>query len=59
MEVDLHSTTDAKIWAKRFIEAIESNVNTADPHDEGFMIGWFANAIETGREAGRKELEPF
>jgi hypothetical protein len=47
---DLYSATDAQEWARQFIEIISDPANTgADPTDEGFMIGWFANAIETGR----------
>lgn len=48
--VDLLSTTDAQVWAKEFLRIYETQDVVLD---EGFMIGWFANAIETGREAGR------
>jgi hypothetical protein len=41
-------TTDAVVWAAEFMKI-------APEVDEGAMIGWFANAIENGRDAGRKE----
>jgi hypothetical protein len=44
----LHSTTDAAVWAAEFMKI-------APEVDEGAMIGWFANAIENGRDAGRKK----
>lgn len=43
VEVDekrLRSTTDASVWAEEFAKVCP-NV------DQGLMIGWFANAIET------------
>lgn len=57
----LHSTTDAMVWAKEFINLITTD-QTPDDHesvtyievDENLMLGWFANAIETGRSAGFK-----
>ena len=44
----LHNTTDGQIWAQEFMRVVESGVTV----DEGLMLGWFANAIETGRSAG-------
>lgn len=41
----LHGTTDALVWAEAFV-ALHGG-------DVGLMIGWFANAIEVGRDAGR------
>jgi hypothetical protein len=43
--IDLHSTTDAMAWAKEFVKTLREYPETADPHDEGFMVGWFANAM--------------
>ena len=46
----LHAVTDAMVWAETFVRIITDPANTgADPIDVGFMAGWFANAIETGR----------
>lgn len=45
LDLKLCNTTDARVWAKEFC-----HLNPA--LDEGTMIGWFANAIETGRSAG-------
>lgn len=50
--MDLTETTDAMTWAQQFVKTIEEHPDTADPRDEGFMVGWFANAIEAGRRAG-------
>jgi len=48
----LLQTMDAQEWAKEFIRI------APDATDEGSMIGWFANAIMTGYDAGaRKERE--
>jgi hypothetical protein len=48
----LHGTTDAQVWAQEFVRLHGG--------DEGLMIGWFANAIETGRGAQREsEREAF
>lgn len=43
----LHATTDAEVWAAEFAK-VRPEV------DRGLMVGWFANAIETGRDAGRR-----
>jgi hypothetical protein len=48
-DVDLLSTTDAMVWAEEFVRILREHPETANPHDVGFMLGWFANAIETGR----------
>lgn len=42
---NLLSTTDAAMWADGFVKLHGG--------DWGLMVGWFANAIEVGREAGR------
>ena len=51
--------TDAARWARAFAD-IERR-GTLRPEDAdrvGWLIGWFANAIETGRDEGRKETCP-
>jgi hypothetical protein len=48
--LDLSNTTDAQEWAQAFMGIFGDR---RDDIDEGLMIAWFANAIETGREAGR------
>jgi len=52
-EKELLSTTDGMIWAKAFKETVWGKPDLAV--DVGFLVGWFANAIETGRDAGRRE----
>lgn len=41
--------TNAQLWAQEFIRIVREKPFTIDPLDEGFLIGWFANAIEAGR----------
>src|SRR5947209_14155696 len=50
----LFGTTDARTWALEFIDVLDHDENI-NPKDLGFLIGWFANAIETGRIAGVEE----
>lgn len=55
-EVNLHSTTDARIWAQEFcknwptalsqVEGREGVETESDFYD--IMVGWFANAIMSG-----------
>ena len=45
--------TDAQIWARTWLETIAQN--PAIPADEATMIGWFANAIMSGFDAGVKQ----
>ncbi len=54
----LYATDDAMVWAEEFVRICREN--EIDPLDEGFMVGWFANAMATAerfgleREAGRR-----
>ena len=43
--------TDGAKWAEEF-RATAKRLGYSDM-DEGWLTGWFANAIEVGREAGR------
>jgi hypothetical protein len=44
----LHATTDARVWAEEFMKIVRAKWDGATlPIDEGLMIGWFANAMET------------
>lgn len=47
----LLETTDGMEWAEAFMELFSDR---RDEIDAGLMVGWFANAIETGRRAGEK-----
>jgi hypothetical protein len=50
--------TDAQRWAQAFVErfAVTGRYETTNDNDPiGLMIGWFANAIEAGRAAGREQ----
>lgn len=55
----LLGTTDAQVWAEEFQRIYRhlAHQGYADPHqkpvdDTGWLIGWFANALEVGRSAG-------
>lgn len=50
---DLLATADSRTWAKEFMRIQETN-NT--PIDVSLMEVWFANAIMTGWDIGRKRL---
>ena len=61
----LNDTTDAMVWAEEFCRIFDGqSVWAGGPDDrpanvnESLMVTWFANAIETGRNAGRKETCP-
>ena len=45
----LYATTDASVWAEEFYKVCPEV-------DEGLMIGWFANAIETAKAHERHVL---
>ena len=51
--VDLVGCTDAQVWAKEWLKIITENPTI--PTDEGTMIGWFANAIMAGYDAGKRD----
>lgn len=56
--VKLAATTDARVWAEewcRVARELAAKGVGEDLIDEGWMIGWFANAIEVGRAAGIAE----
>jgi hypothetical protein len=59
----LMDTTDAMVWAQEFCRIFNGQTITdADDAqycvDVGTMVSWFANAIEKGRDTGRRELCP-
>lgn len=58
-EVKLHETMDASIWADEFNKVLVSRGE--QPHDLGWLIGWFANALICGYdhhyESERKRLK--
>ena len=48
--------TNAMIWAENFCDLMKSLTQaqrTIFVTDPGVMVGWFANAIEAGRDAAR------
>ena len=52
-EKKLIGNMDARVWAEEFVRLINSS--SGIDIDEGLMIGWFANAIMTGHDSGKKE----
>lgn len=44
----IYATTDAMVWTEEFMAVVRNGATV----DEGLMIGWFANAIRTGRRFG-------
>lgn len=52
IEINLHSTTDANVWAKEFIKVYERLYagvqKLQNPDFENWVMTWFANAIMTG-----------
>jgi hypothetical protein len=43
-DMSIHTNPDAMVWAKFFIETTKDMDRDAF-RDEGYMIGWFANAM--------------
>jgi hypothetical protein len=43
-DMSIHNNPDAQVWAKFFIETTKDMDRDAF-RDEGYMIGWFANAM--------------
>ena len=43
-DMSIHTNPDAQAWAKFFIETTK-NMDRDSFRDEGYMIGWFANAM--------------
>lgn len=50
----LYATTDAQVWAQEFIKVHIRN--GGENIDEGWVISWFANAIETAKSHEAKRL---
>lgn len=48
----LHSTTDANVWASAFCQIAKTNYGV--DLDEGWVIGWFANAFVTAEIQGAR-----
>lgn len=51
----LYETTDAQVWAREWCAvARELEARGESVIDEGWMIGWFANAIENAKDHERR-----
>lgn len=51
--------TDAEKWTREFLDRLLTHSQVLDPIDEGWVLGWFANAIEAGRSAGIASIPPI
>jgi hypothetical protein len=59
----LSGETDARVWAQQWVLTAKEILAREEGRsvallDEGAMTGWFANAIETGRDAGWRAHKP-
>ena len=54
--IDPLLTIDAKLWADEFM-ATKQRLGDAE-FDHAMMLGWFANAIMRGYDAGRDSMTP-
>lgn len=55
VEIDLTQTTDAQVWTKQFLRVLDLPMEVEA--DEGTVLSYFANALETGRRIGQEEAE--
>ena len=52
LDLDLVGETDATVWAKKWIAIIAEKPSI--PTDEMTMVAWFASALMSGYDQGRK-----
>lgn len=53
-DVPLNEDTDARRWAKEFMQAKEFIESRGDKLDEGTMLSWFSNAIMCGIDSAKR-----
>jgi hypothetical protein len=53
ISVRLEGNADATVWAHEFAKVV--TLGEDQKWDLDFLVGWFANAIETGRDAGARQ----
>jgi hypothetical protein len=54
---ELLATTDAQFWARKWCEiALDLRDAGQEIIDEGWMIGWFANAMCVAADAERRKI---
>ncbi len=56
-QIPIPTDGDGLKWAKSFIAHMRKNGWTLEQIDEDLMLGWFANAIEIGRDELHKESD--
>ena len=52
-----HCGTDAMKWAEKFKEICEENYIAEPQNDEGYMVGWFANAMCLQEQATVEKID--
>lgn len=54
-EQEILQSDDAMVWAEEFCARVRE-LPQCDPTDEGWVVGWMANAMAAGeRQARRKQ----
>ena len=53
-ELVKHQVTDAMLWAESFCATFKKIGANPDSIEPGWMVGWFASAIETTKDSQRK-----
>jgi hypothetical protein len=58
-EFDFIESDDAMVWAKAFVNIVQANPGLLIPgaDAEGFMCGWFANAMMRGEASRTKKIQ--
>lgn len=56
-EILEHCDTDAMKWAEMLKQMCKENLIMEPQNDEGYMVGWFANAMCMQQEAERTKHE--
>lgn len=62
LHTGLNQCTDAARWAAAFADLFAVNLAnglSAGDDTQGLMLGWFANAIEAGRDEGLRQAQRF
>ena len=53
----LLATDDPEVWAEEFVRIFAGKTVGEEPLDEGTMIGWFANAMQTALDVKARRDE--
>lgn len=56
-EVEIIQSGDAAVWTDQFVARFGDKWSEPDGELWGLMVGWFANAIETGKRIGGEKSQ--